>query len=517
MSDAPSGRLMQFLKHPFVLMIMLGLGIRFVLMPLLTFTTDMSYWIRISNIADSGYGLYQVEGYYYTPVWGCIMSVVTALCSLIGINTYGVLVPELLQYQNADFSVSAIVPTMGYSMMVKLPLVIVDVAVAYCLYALVKDITDDQRKALLASALWFLCPLVIEESCIHGMFDNMSALLILLCVMMVRKGGYFWAGAAFGTAVLTKFFPIFFMFFLIAWVLRREGLDRNGGIAVGKALIGAVAAFVVIEIPAVMDGMFWESLFFLTDRIGLSTETMKSIFTVKGTLIIVAVLAVIVLALYLFNRRFDGGFLQHVVDMDPVRRDGIVKKSLLAILVLAVVGVVGYSVLTVGGSTAFDIFQSVGMKFVTLLSIVSLLIEMYLAYRLLFYGGTDDRRVFKIALLSAMAIFLWPPAPQYIMVVLPFIAVYCTVCSDRMVKPFVAFTVLMTAFQCVLGGVSCIFPLVVETGIMQMSSLLPILDFFTSYVGPIPTIGILMAIVGGAAYLSMLNISYRAIKEEAYV
>ena len=197
MSDEPSGRLSAFLRHPFVVMIVLGLGIRFILMPLLTFTTDMTYWIRISNIADSGFGLYEVEGYYYPPVWGCVMAVTTALCSLLGINTYGTVIPELLQFQNADFSVSPIITSLGYNMMVKLPLVIVDVAVAYCLYRLVMDITDDQKKAVLASALWFLCPLVIEESSIHGMFDNMSALLILLTFMMVRKSQYFWAGAAF--------------------------------------------------------------------------------------------------------------------------------------------------------------------------------------------------------------------------------------------------------------------------------------------------------------------------------
>ena len=324
MNDEPSDGIKALLRHPLVVMFVLGLGIRFVLMPLLTYTTDMTYWIRISNISDSGFGLYEVEGYYYTPVWGCIISVVTALCNLFGISTYGTVIPELLQFQNADFSVSPIVTSIGYNMMVKLPLVLVDVAVAWCIYSLVKDILGDDRKALLASALWFLCPLIIEESSMHGMFDNMSALLILLTFMLVRKSRYFWAGAAFGTAVLTKFFPAFFIFFLVAWVLRREGMERNGYKCLIEAIVGALLAFIIIEIPAIRDGMLWESLFFLTNRMGLSTEIMKMIFTPTGTAVFVGALAALLLVMYLFNRRYEIGFLAHLGDMEPVRRDRIV-------------------------------------------------------------------------------------------------------------------------------------------------------------------------------------------------
>ena len=54
----------RFLSRPIVKVMIIGLAIRVVLMPLLTPGYDMTYWMRIMNMAESGMGLYVVEGYY---------------------------------------------------------------------------------------------------------------------------------------------------------------------------------------------------------------------------------------------------------------------------------------------------------------------------------------------------------------------------------------------------------------------------------------------------------------------
>ncbi len=54
----------------FLNVILLGLAIRFVLAPLTFNNFDVTYWVRIANMAESGVGLYGIEGYYYTSPWG---------------------------------------------------------------------------------------------------------------------------------------------------------------------------------------------------------------------------------------------------------------------------------------------------------------------------------------------------------------------------------------------------------------------------------------------------------------
>ena len=62
------------LKKPFLVLLTIGLVVRFILMPLLTFNADIAYWIHAISLEQNNLGLYDVDGYYYTPIWGYILN-----------------------------------------------------------------------------------------------------------------------------------------------------------------------------------------------------------------------------------------------------------------------------------------------------------------------------------------------------------------------------------------------------------------------------------------------------------
>ena len=61
------------LRHPVITILSVALLVRLVLMPLLTYDYDIYHWAVIIQNFQSGNGLYDVAGYYYTPTWGYIL------------------------------------------------------------------------------------------------------------------------------------------------------------------------------------------------------------------------------------------------------------------------------------------------------------------------------------------------------------------------------------------------------------------------------------------------------------
>ena len=494
--------------HPLATVLVLGSAVRLILMPTLTFNIDMTYWVKISEMVGAGFGLYDVTGYYYTPVWGYVVALFTFLGELLGITDMAALVPEFAQYLSRDYPMAAYAVSPAYAVMMKIPLVLTDVAVAFMLYHLVKDITDDDRKGVWAFALWYLCPLTIMESSIHGMFDCMSAMSILASFIFLRRKEYLIAGVAFSVAVLTKFFPIYLIFFLRAYVVREEGLDRNGFGALTRSVLGAIAALIVIQIPAFINGQFWESLFFLTDRIGVSTDFLNGITSPRMIPFLIAGAVVLCLILWYFHRRIEGAYIGRIISMDPGRRDRLVIRSLLVLGAIATVGVIAYTMISIAGSPsnrALDTMSALGFKAVMLLSIYTILLEIYLAQRLLFSDRENGYCTYTILFLSSMVIFLWPPLPQYVVVAIPFMIVYAIVVSERMIRPFMIFSVSMTAYECVLGNVTALLPIAVYTDLVPLDAVLAAVDVLAGYIGDMPVIGIPILVASALAFLSLLN------------
>ena len=418
------------LKKPLMVLLAIGLAIRFVLAPTLTFNVDMGYWTEAVGVFRNGFGLYGTAGYYYTPIWGYMMGVVSSVSQIIGLTDYGVYVPGLEHVVNETFKVSAFVTTIGFNTLVKIPLIIIDVAVAVLLYRFVMKHTGDEKKAVLAFALWMFSPLVIVQSSIHGMFDNTSAMLILLTVMFLFDRKYLIAGFAFGLAAFTKYFPLFFIFFLVAYVLKREGVDANGAKKLLISIAGTFAAILLLYFPNITRGDFWQSFYFLAYRVGISRETLASIGMTETVVILGGLAAVILLFVFLIAR-FGPRFMKRMCSGDVKRRKrkvamGLFVIALALIIPLAIIWIFEY----------YNDVEALGMRGVVLITIFAICLEIYLAFRMLMEKELDQRKTLTYLFLTALSVIMWSCAPSYYVVILPFIILYCTMVDRRYILPY---------------------------------------------------------------------------------
>ncbi len=271
------------------MMLLLGLILRFVFMPLLTYDFDIYHWALVIENINSGNDLYGLSGYYYTPIWGYILGAISAFnnaflnLSVLGETFTNMLPIEALEYR---FHIATIT-TIQFNILIKTPLIICDVIVGYIIYHLIRERTGDSKKAAYGFGLWFLCPIVIYMSAIQAMFDTISALLLLLTVLMLLKDRCFLAGFLFVTVFLLKFFPAFCILVLISYIFVRH---RDDGLAKRKfteALMGALIALFVLMLPQIVNGQVCDTLSFIVGR--ASNSTIGSLaFTMSGVAVAMA-------------------------------------------------------------------------------------------------------------------------------------------------------------------------------------------------------------------------------------
>lgn len=319
----PITSLGSLVRHPIFLIAVIGIAIRLAISPFLEVGYDSDFWATIVRNLRSGEGLYGLEGYYYTPVWGYFLSFFSVLQDVfLNIGVMGLRVPEALYVETLDgWLFSATVTSVAFNVWVKMPFVISDLIVGYLIYWLIKDKTGDMRKATIGFALWFLCPLVILLTSISGMFDTFSVLFTLLCIIMVRKDKLFLAGVLFAFAVLTKFFPIYFVFPLIAYILVTHRGDGKAARSLLAAAAGAFLAFLVLMAPQIADGSFIDSFTFLTARAdpGANATLFNMIESRGATVVFLAGIIVSLVLGYLLNKKskeeLDDSFFKYLLIM----------------------------------------------------------------------------------------------------------------------------------------------------------------------------------------------------------
>ncbi|MDR3206096.1 MAG: hypothetical protein LBT41_03245 [Candidatus Methanoplasma sp.] len=270
-----SGRVLGIVGAPLFLIAVAALAVRLVLMPLFTYDFDIYHWgVVIQNI-DSGNNLYNIAGYYYTPVWGYILGALSSVQHVFGPDMFGARFTDLLPIEDLAISWhTATTVTTGFVVFMKIPLILCDMAVAYLLHWIVMDRTGDKKKSMMAVGLWLFCPTVIYMSGVQAQFDTISALFMLLMAIAIYKDRCFLGGMLFSAAFLLKFFPGFCFFVIIAYILVRH---RGDGLAKRKlafAILGGALMAAVILIPQILTGTVMDTLSFMTGRM----ETYSSIW-----------------------------------------------------------------------------------------------------------------------------------------------------------------------------------------------------------------------------------------------
>ena len=303
------------MKHPILAMLAIGLIIKISMMTL-AYTFDTNYWAIVTRNIQMGEGLYGLRGYYYTPVWGYILGFVSMFDSFFfNIGELGIRVMDFIGFENGNYmDFSANVTSVGFMMSYKVILLLFDVALAYMMYWLVDDVTKNKRKAQVAFLLTFLCPTIFAAYTVLGMPDIVSATMVLLSIVLLRKNHSMSAGACFAIAVLNKFFPAFIFFPIVGYAFSKGADRKEGMMNVAKAFSGALIMTLVIMFPHIMDGNIMSAFSFITDRATVSSESEILDYLISYSAVIVGAVSMVVsliLGIRLIKQPQDG---------DPINR-----------------------------------------------------------------------------------------------------------------------------------------------------------------------------------------------------
>jgi len=180
------------------------------------------------NMATLAYSLNIDPLYYwsYGPVWLYIILGVYPFYLLISLVQPSELIANLV---------------------IKLPLIIGDLALGACLYYLSNSVTRNERLSKVVAAAWLFNPLVIFVSSVHGMFDQLPALFTLLSLIFLAKRKIGLSAIFLSVAFSTKLYVVFLIPFLLLPLAKEKS---------SKALRFLVAFFVttfILYSPYLLD------------------------------------------------------------------------------------------------------------------------------------------------------------------------------------------------------------------------------------------------------------------------
>lgn len=207
-------------KHPLFYVAILGIFFRYAIGLYSTWSADEEFWYRTSLSTLYGTGLYERMYFAYPPVWGFILSIFVKLGALFfDPANFMRIIPALGSLELKTGMISRMITSPSFNFLFKTPLFISDFLVGYILFRFVYDQTGNANNARAAFIVWFFNPLLLFAGAVHGMFDVIATLFVLLAVISTYNKNYFWAGATLALGVLTKLFPIYFAPLLLGIII----------------------------------------------------------------------------------------------------------------------------------------------------------------------------------------------------------------------------------------------------------------------------------------------------------
>ena len=187
------------LKH-FRILLALGLLTRFALSFWTGHPWDFEVFIRVGYHVAHGASLFQSKNYYVTGLGQPIFPHVTGLGYLPAWGLYTAFAYTVYQ----SFPLSPFL----YYFILKLPLILGDLATTYIIFLLTLNFTHDIEKAKRNSLIFFLCPFVIFISSIWGMFDAIPVSFTIFSIFLLLLGKIYWSALSLGLGIYFKVIPI---------------------------------------------------------------------------------------------------------------------------------------------------------------------------------------------------------------------------------------------------------------------------------------------------------------------
>ncbi len=202
-------RFRNYFNHELCGIMILGLLLRFVLMPYLIWPYDMSAYQAGLSYLISGNDPYAFHASIYPPLVHFITFPLFGLAYQLGASFDFHSISEVLTGTRPEGLVAMSQVSPWFLVLWKIPLLCFDLLTGILIYFFVKDLMPDSKMPKLCFSVWFFNPFTLAITYLTASYDIAVAFFILLGVFFVFKGNYFSAGLSFGLGTLAKASPIF--------------------------------------------------------------------------------------------------------------------------------------------------------------------------------------------------------------------------------------------------------------------------------------------------------------------
>jgi hypothetical protein len=231
--------------------LLVGLSIRFILAPIASWGGDTTAFV-LGNLTYAYSGSPYTSDLVFNPPLAMFLQLPFFYLLLLAVPPQSLLTfaPSLLPPSTAigQSFVTPWVASPAALVALKLPLIASDVGATLLLVALAGRLGLGDRSSVVGGA-YFLNPLVIWVSSVHGEPDGLAVFLILGLILCMITGWEFGAGAALALAVFAKAYPLVLIPLVVVywWYLPRGSsgplrarLARLSALAAGGAVIAAI-------------------------------------------------------------------------------------------------------------------------------------------------------------------------------------------------------------------------------------------------------------------------------------
>lgn len=242
--------------------ILVGLTVRFILLPLSAHPWDDYVWYITGNQMYSGSGLYGGASYTYSypPVWGGFLYVTDGLYRLLAgsVGAHPLMGSVVNGYYGSQGNLGApIVVDWLFVTLTKLPLVLFDLLTTLLICRLVRQRLERPELGVFTAGLFFLNPYIILISSVWGQFDVIATYLLLLGLLLFLDHHPWISGIVLGVSVATKYFPIVVFVIVAVTLYRRENRSEilRALISLGSTLVAISLPFLLLSGPAFISGV----------------------------------------------------------------------------------------------------------------------------------------------------------------------------------------------------------------------------------------------------------------------
>jgi len=247
---APTPTVLKFL--------VVGLLVRLLLAPWTSFPYDTYpfYGAVVGSLA--GTGPYGNVLFTYPPLFAVLITpLFMALSYFMDPSAFGTFVPSMIEVSRATGMLVPFVTSPMFNLVLKSPLILGDLLVGLTLFRTV-DRWKGRAAGEKAFLIWFLNPLVIFISSVHGQFDVLAAYCTLLGALFFFDRRYILSGTLLGLGVLLKIYPVYIILVLLVALLiplfreLREGRALRSLRPTMSFMFGGMVSLVAI-IPFLLD------------------------------------------------------------------------------------------------------------------------------------------------------------------------------------------------------------------------------------------------------------------------